>query len=71
MTEEELAILAIEKAWWKHQGVKETHIHRELGLSPTLYYLKLNKLLDSQEALAAEPILINRLRNKRESYSQN
>lgn len=65
MTEQQAAILAIEKRWYTAQGTKEAAIAEELGLSPIRYYQLLNRLLDDPDALAAEPVLVNRLRRIR------
>jgi hypothetical protein len=61
----DLAILAFERRWWRHAGAKEEAIRRELGLSPTTYYQLLSRLLDDPLALAAEPVLVDRLRRLR------
>lgn len=62
MTEQEAAILAFEARWWRYAGHKEQAISDELGLRPTRYYQLLVRLLDNPAALAADPVLINRLR---------
>ncbi|MDV6014416.1 DUF3263 domain-containing protein [Haloechinothrix sp. LS1_15] len=58
-------ILAFERQWWKYQGAKERAIRELFGMSPTRYYQVLNRLIDSQEALRADPMLIKRLRKAR------
>ncbi|MDR2703472.1 MAG: DUF3263 domain-containing protein [Cellulomonadaceae bacterium] len=67
LSEQDLAILDIEKQWWKFTASKERVVRERLGLSATRYYLALNTLLDNPAAAAAEPVLINRLRAKRET----
>jgi len=67
MTEQERAILAMEGRWWRLAGHKEQAISDELGLSPIRYYQILVRLLDTPEALAADPVLVNRLRRIRAS----
>jgi hypothetical protein len=67
MTEQEAAILAFEARWWRYAGHKEQAIRDELGLWPTRYYQLLVRLLDNPEALAADPVLVNRLRRIRSS----
>ncbi len=62
MTEQEAAILAFEGRWWRYAGHKEQAIRGELGLSAVRYYQILVRLLDSPEAVAADPVLVNRLR---------
>jgi len=62
MTEQERAILAFEGRWWRLAGHKEQAIRDELGLSPIRFYQLLVRLLDTPEALVADPVLVNRLR---------
>ncbi|GAB3071132.1 hypothetical protein GCM10027186_26960 [Micromonospora schwarzwaldensis] len=71
LTERELRILAFESRWWKHAGAKEQAIRDTFGLSATRYYQLLNALLDHPAALAAEPVLIGRLRRLRSSRARN
>ena len=61
----ELAMLAFERQWWRAAGAKETAIRDRFGLSPTRYYQVLNALVDRSEALAADPLLVRRLRRVR------
>ena len=46
-------------------GAKETAIRDRFGLSPTRYYQVLNALVDRPAALAADPLLVRRLRRLR------
>ncbi|SCG53461.1 DUF3263 domain-containing protein [Micromonospora inositola] len=71
LTERERRILAFEQQWWKHAGAKEQAIRDAFGLSATRYYQLLNALLDHPAALAAEPVLIGRLRRLRSSRARN
>lgn len=71
LTERERRILAFEAQWWKHAGAKEQAIRDTFGLSATRYYQLLNALLDQPAALAAEPVLIGRLRRLRSSRTRN
>ncbi|MFI7482778.1 DUF3263 domain-containing protein [Kocuria sp. M1R5S2] len=63
--ESDREILAIEALQWKYQGAKEMEIRRRLGLSPTLYYQRLNVLIDTRAALEHAPMLVARLRRQR------
>lgn len=58
-------ILAFERQWWKYAGAKETAIRELFDLNATRYYQILNALIDTPEALAAEPMLVKRLRRMR------
>ena len=60
-------ILAFERQWWKYAGAKEQAIRELFDMSATRYYQVLNALLDKPEALAADPLLIKRLRRLRTS----
>ena len=64
-------ILAFERQWWKYAGAKEQAIRELFDMSPTRYYQVLNALLDKPEALAADPLLIKRLRRLRTSRQRN
>ena len=66
LTEEQLAMLALERAWWRHAGSKEAAILSRFGIGPTTYYQRLNALLDDPRAMAADPITVNRLRRLQE-----
>ncbi|NYH43726.1 hypothetical protein HNR22_003453 [Micromonospora jinlongensis] len=71
LTERERAILAFEQQWWRHAGAKEQAVRDTFGISSTRYYQLLNGLLDNPAALAAEPLLIGRLRRLRSSRARN
>ncbi|HET7432563.1 MAG TPA: DUF3263 domain-containing protein [Nocardioides sp.] len=58
-------ILAFERQWWKYAGAKETAILESFDMSATRYYQVLNALIDRPEALAADPLLVRRLRRMR------
>lgn len=66
LTDTESAILAVESAWWPLSGPKEQAIRERIGLSATRFYQELNRLIDTEAALAAEPLLVKRLRRIRD-----
>ncbi|WFE26380.1 DUF3263 domain-containing protein [Solwaraspora sp. WMMD791] len=70
LTEREQRILDFERQWWKHAGAKEQSIRDTFGLSATRYYQLLHQLLDNPAALAAEPVLVARLRRLRAARSR-
>lgn len=70
LTERERQVLAFERRWWRHAGAKEQAIRDTFDLSATRYYQILNGLLDNPAALAAEPLLIGRLRRLRASQAR-
>jgi hypothetical protein len=64
-SERDRAVLAFERQWWKYAGAKEEAIRRQFGISPTAYYQLLSRLIDEPAALAADPMLVKRLRRQR------
>lgn len=67
LSERDLEILAFEREWWKHVGSKERAVRERFGFSATRYYQILGALLDSPEAMAADPMLVRRLQRLREA----
>src|SRR5215207_1074165 len=58
-------MLVFERQWWRRPGAKETAIRNQFGVAPTRYYQVLNALVDRPDALAADPLLVRRLRRLR------
>lgn len=58
-------ILALERQWWKYAGAKEQAIAQLFSISATNYYQLLNTLIDTDAALAFDPMLVKRLRRLR------
>lgn len=58
-------ILDFERQWWKYAGAKEAAVREKFDMSSTRYYQVLNALIDQPEALAADPLLVRRLRRLR------
>ena len=63
----EREILNFERQWWQYAGAKEQAIRDLFGMSTTRYYQVLNALIDRPEAVAADPMLVKRLRRLRAS----
>ena len=63
----EVRILDFERQWWRYAGAKETGIKEQFNISAREYYELLNNLIDREDALAASPLLIKRLRRLREA----
>lgn len=61
----DLRLLDFEREWWRHAGSKEAGVKENFGISLSEYYERLNHLIDSDEALAAQPLLVKRLRRLR------
>jgi hypothetical protein len=60
-------MLVFERQWWRRAGAKDTAIRTRFGVPPTRYYQALNALVDRPDALAADPLVIGRLRRVRAS----
>jgi hypothetical protein len=71
LTHREQQILAFERQWWRHAGAKEQAIRDTFQLSATRYYQVLNGLLDKPAALAADPVLVGRLRRLRSTRARS
>ncbi len=65
LPERDRDILAFERQWWQYAGAKEQAIRDLFGMSTTRYYQVLNALIDRPEAVAADPMLVKRLRRLR------
>lgn len=65
LSRREHEMLAFERQWWRRPGAKETAIRDRFGVTPTRYYQVLNALVDRTDALAADPLLVRRLRRLR------
>jgi hypothetical protein len=66
LSDRDRAVLDLAGRTWQRPGAKERAIRERLGISPTRYYQLLNALLDRPEALAHDPVTVNRLRRMRE-----
>lgn len=66
LTRRDMAILDFERNWWTEPGTKEGAIRSRFELSAARYYQLLGELLDSPEALVADPLVVRRLRRTRE-----
>ncbi len=66
LTDKERAILDFERASWQISGPKEAAIRRDMGMSTTRYYQLLNELVDDPAAYDYDPLLVRRLRVRRE-----
>ncbi len=67
LTDQDEQILDFERQWWKYAGAKEQAIKELFDLSATRYYQRLNALIDTDGALAHDPMLVKRLRRMRAS----
>ena len=66
LSDTDLAVLRFAARAPRSIGAREDAVRSELGMQPIRYYQHLNRLLDSPDALAAEPQLVKRLRRLRD-----
>ena len=59
-------MLDLERQWWKYAGAKDEAIAQTLQMSAVVYYQALNRLIDTEAALAHDPMLVKRLRRQRD-----
>lgn len=67
LSDEECALLDFADQQWRYAGNQADAIMAEFGITITRYWQRVNQLLDREEALAHNPILVNRLRRLRAS----
>ncbi len=65
LTDRDREMLELERYWWQYAGAKEQAIREKFDMSATRYYQVLNALIDTEEALAFDPLLVKRLRRLR------
>ena len=66
LTDDQKAMLDVERHWWQYTGGKESAIRERFDWSVTRYYQELNRLLDKPAALAFDPFTVRRLRRMRD-----
>jgi hypothetical protein len=66
LSEQELQVLALERQWWQRAGSKDAVVRDLFGWTATEYHRRLNLLIDRPEALEHDPVVVNRLRERRE-----
>ena len=69
LTDLERAVLGIERRFYARPGSKAQAILTELGLGETRYHQVLHRLLDTEQALAHDPVTVRRLHRIREHRS--
>ena len=66
LSELEIKMLDFERGWWTEDGVKDLMLRERFSCSADDYYNELNRLLDTAEALAYDPLVVRRLQRARE-----
>lgn len=62
----EREVLAFERDWAVQEGHKQQAIRDHFGFTPAYYYQLLSRLLARPEAEAFDPLLVRRLRRRRQ-----
>lgn len=60
----EESVLAFERTQWRRASAKDDAIRARFGMSPAAYYSLLSRLIESDEALAFDPLLVQRLQRR-------
>lgn len=66
LSDDDLAVLAFEASFRGSAARREAEVRERFGTSVPRHQQRLNRLLDDPAALAAEPLLVRRLRRVRE-----
>lgn len=61
LTDRDHQMLQFEALWWKSAGAKDAEIRIRFDCSPTIYYQRLNYLIDTHAALIDYPQTVLRL----------
>ena len=59
-------ILDFERSWWTSTSPKDVQIRERFELSTTRYHQVLNEMLDTEEAMAYDPLVVRRLHRQRD-----
>ncbi|MCC4249523.1 DUF3263 domain-containing protein [Microbacterium testaceum] len=67
MTSDEIVeMLDFEEQWPRWSGRKDEAIRARFNVTPARYFQILNRAIETREALEARPMLVRRLRRRRE-----
>lgn len=70
LTETEKAMLDLARERYKYPAAREQHARERFGLTATQYWQRVNRLIDTREALEYSPPLVLALRARRERASR-
>jgi len=71
LTPAEQQMLDLEAGWWKYPAAKETLVRERFDVSSTVYYQRLNALIDQPAAEAYAPLVVRRLRRLRAARARH
>ncbi len=63
-------LLDFEEAWPRWSGRKDEAIRARFDVTPARYFQILHRTIDTPEALAERPLLVHRLRRRRDAAMQ-
>tara|TARA_B100000686_G_C16787198_1_gene976033 strand:- start:57 stop:362 length:306 start_codon:yes stop_codon:yes gene_type:complete len=66
LTQRDQKIIDFEGSWWMGSEPKDAQIRQLFDLSTTRYYQLLTELLDDDAALEYDPLVVRRLRRRRD-----
>lgn len=66
LTDQDRAIIEVAGRTYRYPGDRDLAYRREAGLPPVQAVQRLNALLDTEAALAHDPVTVNRLRRQRD-----
>ena len=66
LTQRDRDILDFERSWWTATSPKDVQIRERFELSTTRYHQILNEMLDTEEAMAYDPLVVRRLHRQRD-----
>lgn len=66
LTVREHTILRLAATPYRYPTRREADVHEQLGMSPTVFWAAVHRLLDRPDALAAYPLEVTRLRRLRD-----
>ena len=67
---EDLAMLRFAGEWWRDPAAREQAIRDRFGLPPVRFYQRIAYLITTPAALAAEPLVVARLKRLAQARSR-
>ena len=66
LTQRDRDILDFERSWWSATAPKDVQTRERFELSATRYYQVLGEMLDTDDAMAYDPLVVRRLQRQRD-----
>ena len=66
LTQRDRDILDFERSWWTATAPNDVQIRERFELSATRYHQLLVEMLDTEEAMAYDPLVVRRLQRQRD-----